>query len=238
MVRSASPRAGSILPGRSASAGGCSWPGQARRPGQECDQLRESYLRLGNVGFPEENVGHVAKPDGVQHRKGGHSGHSGQRQYRVDREASREDQWMDRAGEAKNKKGARSQGPLPQWKHPSGKLRSGSPDSWIPDKPGAGSDTIIQFNLDLCDEFDPGELVLGHELIHARRNARGLQLVGTDGLGQSLEERAVTGGWDPPGPMTGNALRLDMNKRPGARRLNLKKIFRSDGYRRLTDCFG
>jgi len=96
--------------------------------------------------------------------------------------------------------------------------------------PGAGSDTIIQFNLDFCDAFAAGELVLGHELMHARRNARGFQLVGTDGLGQSLEERAVKGDWDPPGPMTGNALRLDLNKRPGARRLNLKKIFRSDGY--------
>ena len=136
--------------------------------------------------------------------------------------------WIAKS-EAKNKNDARSQDPLPHWKHSSGKLRSGSPESWIPDKPGLGSDTFIQFNFDWCDAFTPGELVLGHELIHARRNARGLQLVGTDGLGQSLEERAVTGDWDPPGPMTGNALRLDLNKRPGVRHLSLKKIFRSDG---------
>lgn len=137
--------------------------------------------------------------------------------------------WIAKA-EAKNENDARSQDPLPHWKHTDGKLRSGPPDSWIPDKPGAGSDTIVQFNLDFCDEYAPGELVLGHELIHARRNARGLQLLGTDGLGQSLEERAVAGDWDTPGPMTGNALRLDLNKRPGVHRLSLKKIFRSDGY--------
>lgn len=132
--------------------------------------------------------------------------------------------WIAKA-RAKNQNDARSQDPLPHWKYPSGKLRGGSPDTWIPDKPGPGSDTFIQFNLDFCATFTPGELVLGHELIHARRNARGLQLLGTDGLGQSLEERAVAGDWDTPGPITGNALRLDLNKRLGVRHLSPKKIF-------------
>jgi hypothetical protein len=137
--------------------------------------------------------------------------------------------WIAKA-EAKSEKDARSQDPLPHWKHADGTLRSGSPASWIPDKPGPGSDTIIQFNLHFADPFSPGELILGHELIHARRNARGYQLVGTDGLGQSLEERAVEGPWDPVEPMTGNALRVDLNKRGGGRHLGMKKIFRDDGY--------
>jgi hypothetical protein len=145
------------------------------------------------------------------------------------KQTTREHGWIAKA-EAKDRNGARSQDPLPHWKLPDGSLRKGHPWSWTPVKPGLGSDTFIHFNLDYCSPATPGELVLGHELIHARRNARGMQLIGTNGLGESLEEVAIAGDWVSPGPMTGNALRLDLNKRPGATHLSPKKIFRSDGF--------
>ncbi|NNF15650.1 MAG: hypothetical protein HKN70_02830 [Gammaproteobacteria bacterium] len=121
---------------------------------------------------------------------------------------------------------ARSQDPLPHSNGPNpGKGAPGSPASWVPDKPGNGSSTTIEWDPGSGHKYTPNELIMGHELIHARRNARGYQLRGRDSLGQILEEVAVGGPANPTEPMTGNRLRQELSARPGAAKLRPKVIF-------------
>ncbi len=77
-------------------------------------------------------------------------------------------------------------------------------------KPGAGSDSTIKFNPDFTPGGIPNEDVLGHELIHAQHNARGIRAIGTTDGVKNEELQTVGLPPYPEGGMTENSLREDL----------------------------
>lgn len=133
-----------------------------------------------------------------------------------------------------DKDGARSQDPRPHAADPDSikpgqepSFRPGHPATWVPKNPGNGSNTTIEWDPMKAHIVTPGALIIGHELIHARRNARGYQLVGNWPFDENIEieEAALSGPHHPTLPMTGNQLRKDLSALPGAYHLSPRRYF-------------